>query len=384
VAERPPKILVVDDVPENVRLLEAVLVPRGYAVVTANDGLEALELVATEEPDLILLDVMMPGLDGYAVCSHLRANDDTAVLPVIMVTSSIGQEKTKAIEAGADDFIPKPFNHDELLTRVRSLLRIKRYHDTIKAQATELADLNRTLEERVQAQVGELERLRRLRRFLSPELADAVVSSGDETILESHRRQVAMFFADLRGWSSFVDAVEPEELMRVLGEFHGAIGRLVKRFEATVGFLEGDGVQLFFNDPIEIPDPALRAVRMGCALRQEMAELTESWSKRGYDLDFGAGIAFGYATCGEVGFEGRSDYAAIGAVTNLASRLADEAAGGQILIAQRLYAEVEQDVVVEPAGEFMLKGFQRPVVAFNVVSVNEPVPSDSRDAAGVA
>ena len=383
-ADRPPKILVVDDIPENVRLLEAVLAPRGYEVVTAGDGLAALEVVGSEHPDLILLDVMMPGLDGYAVCTELRANDDTAVLPVIMVTSSIGQEKTRAIEAGADDFIPKPFNHDELLTRVRSLLRIKHYHDTIKAQAAELAELNRTLEERVQAQVGELQRLRRLRRFLSPELADAVVSSGDETILDSHRRQVAMFFADLRGWSGFVDAVEPEELMRVLGEFHGAIGRLVKRFEATVGFLEGDGVQLFFNDPIEIPDPALRAVRMGCALRQEMAELTESWSKRGYDLDFGAGIAFGYATCGEVGFEGRSDYAAIGAVTNLASRLADEATGGQILIAQRLYAEVEQDVVVEPAGEFMLKGFQRPVVAFNVVAVNEPAPSDSRDAAGVA
>jgi DNA-binding response OmpR family regulator len=371
VTERPPKILVVDDVPENVRLLEAVLVPRGYEVVTASNGLAALELVEAEEPDLILLDVMMPGLDGYGVCTHLRANDDTAMLPVIMVTSSIGQEKTKAIEAGADDFIPKPFNHDELLTRVRSLLRIKRYHDTIKAQAAELAEFNRTLEERVQMQVDELERLRRLRRFLSPQLADAVVSSGDETILASHRRQVAMFFADLRGWSSFVDAVEPEELMRVLGEFHGAIGRLVKRFEATVGFLEGDGVQLFFNDPIEIPDAALRAVRLGCSLREEMAELTPRWSKRGYDLDFGAGIALGYATCGEVGFEGRSDYAAIGAVTNLASRLADEATGGQILIAQRLYAEVENDVDVEPAGEFVLKGFQRPVVAFNVVAVRE-------------
>ena len=377
-AERPPKILVVDDVPENVRLLEAVLVSRGYEVVTANDGRAALERVQTAEPDLILLDVMMPGLDGYAVCSQLRANDDTAVLPVIMVTSSIGQEKTKAIEAGADDFIPKPFNHNELLTRVRSLLRIKRYHDTIKAQAAELAELNRTLEERVGAQVAELERLGRLRRFLSPQLADAVVSSGDETILRSHRRQVAMFFADLRGWSSFVDAVEPEELMRVLSEFHGVIGRLVKRFEATVGFLEGDGVQLFFNDPIEIPDAALRAVRIGCALRKEMAELTPLWSKRGYDLDFGAGIALGYATCGEVGFEGRSDYAAIGAVTNLASRLADEATGGQILIAQRLYAEVENDVDVESVGEFTLKGFPRPVQAFNVLAVHEPAPELSQ------
>jgi adenylate cyclase len=376
-AERPAKILVVDDVPENVRLLEAVLVPRGYEVVTAADGIEALDAVEREKPDLILLDVMMPGLDGYGVCTHLRASDETAVLPVIMVTSSIGQEKTKAIEAGADDFIPKPFNHDELLTRVRSLLRIKRYHDTIKAQAAELADLNHTLEDRVQAQVEELERLGRMRRFLSPQLADAIATSGDETILRSHRRQVAMFFADLRGWSSFVDAVEPEELMRVLGEFHAVIGRLVERFEATVGFLEGDGVQLFFNDPIEIPDAPLRAVQLGCALREEMAELTAQWGKRGHDLDFGAGVALGYATCGEVGFEGRSDYAAIGAVTNLASRLADEASGGQILIAQRLYAEVEDDVEVEPAGEFTLKGFQRPVVAFDVLRVKDGERSES-------
>jgi adenylate cyclase len=370
VSERRPKILVVDDVPENARLLEAVLVPRGYDVVIAHDGAEALARVDREEPDLILLDVMMPGLDGYAVCGRLRASDDTAVLPVIMVTSSTEQEKTKAIEAGADDFITKPFNQDELLTRVRSLLRIKRYHDTIKTQAAELYELNRTLEDRVREQVDELERLRRLRRFLSPQLADVVVVSGDEAILRSHRREVAMVFADLRGWTSFVDAVEPEELMRVLGEFHSAIGRLVKRFEATVGFLEGDGVQLFFNDPIEIPDAPLRAVRLGCALRDEMAELTPRWSKRGYELDFGAGIALGYATCGEVGFDGRSDYAAIGAVTNLASRLADEATGGQILIAQRLYAEVEESVDVELVGDFILKGFQRPVTAFNVVGLS--------------
>jgi len=366
------KILVVDDVPQNVRLLEAVLAPRGYDVVSATDGESALKLVESSHPDLVLLDVMMPEPDGYEVCRRLREDDETAVLPVIMVTAST-DEKRKAIEVGADDLIAKPFNHDELLARIRSLLRIKRYHDTVKAQTEELLQLNRTLEERVSVQVRELERIRTLRRFLSPQLVDAIVSSDDDAILRSHRREVAMLFADLRGWTSFVDAVEPEELMRVLREFHGTIGGLVREFDATVGFLEGDGVQLFFNDPVEVPDAALRAVRLGCALRERMAELTPIWRKRGYELDMGAGLALGYATCGEVGFEGRSDYAAIGAVTNLASRLADEAAGGQVLIDQRLYAEVEPFVDAETVGQFTLKGFRRPVTALNVVTVRGPV-----------
>ncbi len=203
----------------NVRLLEAVLVPQGYDVVSATDGERALELVASAKPDLVMLDVVMPQPDGYAVCRRIREDEETAMLPVIMITASTS-ERTEAIRAGADDLIAKPFDQDELLARVRSLLRIKRYHDTITSQAAELTELNRTLEERVQTQVVELERVRKLRRFLSPQLVDAIVSSGDDAILRSHRRKVAMLFADLRGWTSFVDAVEPEELMQVLGEFH--------------------------------------------------------------------------------------------------------------------------------------------------------------------
>ena len=364
------RILVVDDVLANLRLLEAVLAPHGYDVVSAADGRAALDLVESANPDLVLLDVVMPKLDGYEVCRQLRAREETAVLPVIMLTATAGPRRRRqstparttssrslSIRTSCSRESSPCFESSAITTRS-------------PRRAAELLELNRTLDERVRTQVEELGRLRRLQRFLSPQLADMIVSSGDESILSSHRRQVAMFFADLRGWTTFVDAVEPEELMRVLGEFHDAIGRLVQRFGATVGFIEGDGVQLFFNDPIEIPDAPLQAVKLGCALREEMAQLTPSWQKRGYDLDFGAGIALGYATCGEVGFEGRSDYAAIGAVTNLASRLADEATGGQILISPRLYAEIEDDVEVEPVGELTLKGFQRPVAAFNVIGMD--------------
>ena len=287
-----------------------------------------------------------------------------------MVTSSIGPEKKKAIEAGADDFIPKPFNHDELLVRVKSLLRIKRYHDTIKAQAAELLELNRTLEERVEQQVAELERLRRLRRFLSPQIADAIVSSGDESILRE---------PPAPGRRLLLRPARLHELRRQR-RAGGADGRArrVPRGDRTPrrssstrpsGFLDGDGVELFFNDPIEIDDPALRAVRLGVRASRGDGGAASSWLKRGYELDFGVGIAFGYATLGEIGFEGRSDYAAVGAVTILASRLCDEATGGQILISQRTLAEVEDEVEAEEVGTFTLKGFARPVPAYNVLEL---------------
>jgi class 3 adenylate cyclase len=364
-------LLVVDDLPQNIRLLEAVLAPRGYTVATAMSGREALALVAADSIDLVLLDIVMPEMDGYEVCRALRADPSTRFLPVVMITASGEQEKVAAIEAGADDFIAKPFDQAELLARVGSLLRIKRYHDTIEAQAAELAACNRQLEQRVQDQVEELERMGRLRRFLSPQLAELVVSSGDESFLTSHRREIAVAFCDLRGFTAFAETVEPEDLMLVLSQYHTALGDLVHRFEGTLERFIGDGLMVIFNDPLPCPDAAQRAVRMAVAMRGRVAQLAEEWSRRGYQLGLGIGISQGHATIGQIGFEGRSDYTAIGSVTNLAARLCGEAEPGQILISQRVYAATEDVVVADSIGELALRGFLQPARAYSVIGLDE-------------
>jgi len=364
-------LLLVDDLPQNIRLLEAVLAPRGYAIVKAESGREALEKVTAEPVDLVLLDILMPEMDGYAVCRALREDPATQYLPVVMVTASGDQEKVAAIEAGADDFITKPFDQAELVARVSSLLRIKRYHDTIEAQAAELAEWNRELERRVTEQVEQLERLGRLRRFLSPQVAELVVSSGDDSILESHRREITVVFCDLRGFTAFAETVEPEDVMVVLAGFHGAVGDLVHRFEGTLERFTGDGVVVFFNDPIPCEDAPQRAMRMAVAIRSRVGQLAEGWRRKGYDIELGIGIAQGHATLGRIGFEGRSDYAAIGSVTNLAARLCAEAVAGQILISQRVHSATEDMVTADAVGDLTLRGFSRPMPAFNVIGLDE-------------
>jgi adenylate cyclase len=375
----PPRILIADDQPMNVDILQTRLAVHGYEILTAADGEEALGVARAQLPDLILLDIMMPKMDGLEVCRLLKGDAALPFMPIIMVTAKADTKDIVAgLEVGADEYLTKPVDQAALVARVKSMLRIKALHDTVQeqadrleAQALQLADWNRTLEQRVAEQLAELERIGRLKRFFSPQLAELIVSTGEEKLLESHRREVTVVFCDLRGFVAFSETSEPEEVMQVLREYHAALGELIFRFEGTLERFAGDGLMVFFNDPVPCPDPAARAVRMAAAMRQRVGELTEIWRKRGHQLDFGVGIAQGYATLGKIGFEGRFDYAAIGTVTNLAARLCGEAAGGQILISQRVYAAVEALAVAEPVGELSLKGFVKPVPAYSICALKD-------------
>ena len=366
----PPRLLIVDDNPANLEIMEARLARQGYEILTATNGDQALAVARAESPDLILLDVMMPGKDGIQVCRELKGDPDLPFMPIILVTAKADPDDIVAgLDAGGDEYVTKPVDHAALVARVRSILRIKALHDRVQEQARELEDWNRTLEQRVSEQVALLERMSQLKRFLAPQVVELLLSSGDQHLLESHRREITVVFCDLRGFTAFAETSDPEEVMSVLREYHAALGQMVFRYEGTVEHFAGDGLVVLFNDPIPCPDPTARAARMALDMRHRIGELSETWRRHGHELGFGVGIAQGYATLGRIGFEGRFDYAAIGPVSNLASRLCDQAGDGEILISQRALAGIEDLLEVETVGDLNLKGFVRPVPAYRILSL---------------
>jgi class 3 adenylate cyclase len=363
-------VLVVDDTEMNRDMLCALLEADGHKAAVAENGRIALELIKAKPFDLVLLDVMMPEMNGYQVLEYLKADSKLRDLPVIVLSAldEIGSV-VRCIELGAEDYLPKPFDPVLLRARIGACLEKKYLRDQEIRLRSELEEWNKLLEQRVQEQVAQLERLGRLKRFFSPQLAELIVTGGAEDPLKTHRRDVTVVFLDLRGFTAFAETAEPEEVMGVLRDYHAEMGQLILEHEGTLERFTGDGMMIFFNDPVPVPvpNPAERAIRMALAMRERVKDLTAKWRKLGYELDFGVGIAQGYATIGAIGFEGRWDYGAIGTVTNLAARLCGEAKPGQILVSQRLLGGIDELVEAEPAGELSLKGFHRPITAHNIL-----------------
>jgi class 3 adenylate cyclase len=356
----PARILIVDDSEASRDIIGTRLRAQGYETAEAADGEQGLAAVDACAPDLILLDVTMPRLNGLEVCRRVKGDGRRPFTPIILLTARTDTSDVVAgLDAGADEYLTKPIDPAALLARVRSVLRIKELHDRVQAW-------NRTLEQRVAEQVAVIERTSRLKRFLPGQLAEMIVSSGSESILESHRAEITVLFCDLRGFTAFAEAAAPEQVIKVLGEYHAALGVLIDKFQGTVERFAGDGLLVLFNDPLPCPEPCERAARMAVAMREAIAGLATRWRDGGHQLGFGIGIAHGEATLGVVGFEGRFQYSVTGSVANLASRLCDQAKNGEILVDVNVSRAIERSTDVVPYGHLNLKGFRHPMGTYAI------------------
>lgn len=361
--DQPYRILIVDDSEENVTILADRLRANHYKTLSAFNGIEALKKVKEELPDLVLLDVMMPQMDGFEVCRTIKSSAETQMIPVIMVTAKTGTEDiVQGFEAGADDYLSKPFHQMELLSRVRSMLRIRQAYLDIK-------ELNENLEDKVNRQVAEIESMGRLKRYFSPQLLQSLTSDGAAAIMASHRREITVVFLDLRGFTPFSESAEPEEVIAVLREFHQTVGPVIFKHEGTIERFTGDGIMVFLGDPMPVEDHPKRSVRMALELRREVARLSKQWRQMGFDLSLGIGISTGYATLGNIGFEGRIDYAAIGNVTNLAARLCNEARAEQILISHKTKQRLEAEFHTSSLGSIDIRGFSKAFPIYQVLNL---------------
>ena len=353
-------VLVVDDDPLNRTLLSMSLTGLGHQVLEAGNGYEAIARLSVERVDAVLTDIEMPEMDGYGLLRHRAGDPRLKAIPFIVISGVDEMESiVECIKLGAEDYLPKPFDPVLLHARLGACLDKKRMTD-------ELRVLNEHLAERVDEKVREVERLTMLRRFVSPQLAEAIANGG-ESILVSHRREITVLFCDLRGFTSFSETAEPEEVMAVLREFHNAVGPTIFDYDGTIAQFTGDGMLVFFNDPVKLDDPSWNAVQLAIDMRERTAQLSTAWRRRGYELTLGIGIAVGFATCGEIGFEGRTEYTAIGTVVNLAARVCAIAPGGQILVTNRVHAAVEDRVEARTLGDVDFKGLTRPVPILEIV-----------------
>lgn len=349
VAGERPLVLVVDD-NADMRGYLARLLSNQFRIILAKDGLEGMEQAKTFRPELILTDLMMPRMSGHDLLKAIRQDDELRATPIVFLTARADTEaRVESLEAGSDDYIAKPFDEHEILARVTNLIRLR-------SQERELVELQKE----------------KMARFLPAQIADVIFSKRADDVLRSHRAEITVVFIDLRGFTAFAETAEPEDVMAVLQEYQSAMGRLIAEHHGVIERFSGDAIMIFFNDPVPVPNHAEQAVHLALAMRGEVVRLQPKWAQRGIDLGAGIGVATGYATLGLVGFEQRRDYAAIGAVTNLAARLCGEARHGQILISERVRHFVKEVVHTESVGKLKLKGFLKPVQAYNVAGLVSP------------